>query len=134
MTREGSGKTITSFKTALFLSTRTNADKVVFLVDRKELDQKTSEEFKSYSAYEAVSVDDTKHTYHLRKELLSNKSGIIVTTTFKLNALVKDLIEHDINTLKEKKIIFIIDEAHRTTMGQMMGTIKNYFKDRKSVV
>ena len=55
----GSGKTITSFKTALFLSTRGNFDKVVFLVDRRELDQKTSENFKAYAAYEAVSVDDT---------------------------------------------------------------------------
>ncbi len=124
----GSGKTITSFKTALFLSTRGNFDKVVFLVDRRELDNRTSENFKAYAAYEAVSVDDTKHTYQLRKHLLSVKRGIIVTTTFKLNALVKDLIEGQDDSLASKRIVFIIDEAHRTTMGQMMGTIKDYFK------
>ena len=124
----GSGKTITSFKTALFLSTRGGFDKVVFLVDRRELDNRTSENFKAYAAYEAVAVDDTKHTYHLRKQLSSVKRGIIVTTTFKLNALVKDLSQAQDCSLANKRIVFIIDEAHRTTMGQMMGTIKDYFK------
>ena len=124
----GSGKTITSFKTALFLSTRGGFDKVVFLVDRKELDKKTSDNFKAYASYEPVSVDDTKHTYQLKKQLLSVKKGIVVTTTFKLNTLVKDLMEVKDYGLARKKIIFIIDEAHRTTMGQMMGNIKSYFK------
>lgn len=124
----GSGKTITSFKTALFLSTRAGFDKVVFLVDRRELDNRTSENFKAYAAYEAVSVDDTKHTYQLRKVLKSSKNGIIVTTTFKLNSLVKELEEAQDASLTDKKVIFIIDEAHRTTMGQMMGTIKRHFK------
>ncbi|OBR95497.1 type-1 restriction enzyme R protein [Clostridium ragsdalei P11] len=124
----GSGKTITSFKTALFLSTRAGFDKVVFLVDRRELDRTTSDNFKAYAAYEPVTVDDTKHTYQLKKQLKSQKSGIIVTTTFKLNALVKELEEAKDNTVADKRIVFIVDEAHRTTMGQMMGTIKNYFR------
>ncbi|KQS23544.1 deoxyribonuclease HsdR [Exiguobacterium sp. Leaf187] len=124
----GSGKTITSFKTALFLSTRAGFDKVVFLVDRRELDNRTSENFKAYAAYESVSVDDTKHTYQLRKILKSPKNGIVVTTTFKLNALVKELEEAQDASLTDKKVIFIIDEAHRTTMGQMMGTIQRHFK------
>lgn len=124
----GSGKTITSFKTALFLSTRAGFDKVVFLVDRRELDNRTSENFKAYAAYEPVSVDDTKYTYHLRRKLKSPKTGIIVTTTFKLNGLVKELEDAHDTSLADKKIVFIIDEAHRTTMGQMMGTIKKYFK------
>jgi type I restriction enzyme R subunit len=124
----GSGKTITSFKTALFLSTRAGFEKVVFLVDRRELDSRTSDNFKAYAAYEPVTVDDTKHTYHLKKQLKSAKPGIIVTTTFKLNVLVKELEEAQDNTLADKRIVFIIDEAHRTTMGQMMGTIKNHFR------
>lgn len=124
----GSGKTITSFKTALFLSTRAGFDKVIFLVDRRELDNRTSENFKAYAAYESVSVDDTKHTYQLKKILKSAKNGIVVTTTFKLNSLVKELEEAHDDSLADKKIVFIIDEAHRTTMGQMMGTIKSYFK------
>ncbi|WP_312501476.1 type I restriction endonuclease subunit R [Lacrimispora sp.] len=124
----GSGKTITSFKTALFLSTRAGFDKIVFLVDRRELDSRTSENFKAYAKYEAVSVDDTKHTYQLKKQLKSPKNGIVVTTTFKLNNLVEDLESNSDTSLANKKMVFIIDEAHRTTMGQMMGKIKNYFK------
>lgn len=124
----GSGKTITSFKTALFLATRAGFDKVVFLVDRRELDSRTSDNFKAYAAYEPVSVDDTKHTYQLKKKLKSSNPGIIVTTTFKLNVLVKELEDAKDSSLADKRIVFIIDEAHRTTMGQMMGQIKNYFK------
>ncbi|EPY2306202.1 type I restriction endonuclease subunit R, EcoR124 family [Clostridium sporogenes] len=124
----GSGKTITSFKTALFLSTRVGFDKVVFLVDRRELDRTTSDNFKAYAAYEPVTVDDTKHTYQLKKQLKSPKTGITVTTTFKLNEVVKELEEAKDSTLADKRIVFIIDEAHRTTMGQMMGVIKNYFR------
>src|SRR5690625_4830077 len=123
----GSGKTITSFKTALFLSTRAGFDKVVFLVDRKELDSRTSDNFKAYAEFESVTVDDTAHTYQLRKLLLSAGTGIVVTTTFKLNNLVKDLVGAKDENLANKRIVFIIDEAHRTTMGDMMITIKNYF-------
>ncbi|MBJ8325856.1 type I restriction endonuclease subunit R, EcoR124 family [Streptococcus pacificus] len=123
----GSGKTITSFKTAQFLSTRTEFDKVVFLLDRKDLDEQTSKAFKAYATYESVNVDDTKSTYQLRKQLMSVKSGIVVTTTFKLSYLVNDLIAAQDKSLADKKILFIIDEAHRTTMGDMMGTIKEYF-------
>lgn len=126
----GSGKTITSFKTALFLATRAGFDKVVFLVDRRELDTKTSIDFKAYAAYEPVTVDDTKYTYQLRKKLRIVDPGIIVTTTFKLNILVKELVEAKDFSLSEKKIVFIIDEAHRTTMGQMMGEITSYFKKK----
>nr|WP_208003460.1 HsdR family type I site-specific deoxyribonuclease [Macrococcus goetzii] len=128
----GSGKTITSFKTALFLSTRAGFDKVIFLVDRRELDNRTSENFKAYASYEPVDVDDTKSTYQLKQRLLSKKSGIVVTTTFKLHSLVKEMIENEDVRLRDLKMIFIIDEAHRTTMGQMMGTIKDYFR-RKSL-
>lgn len=124
----GSGKTITSFKTALFLSTRGGFDKVVFLVDRRSLDAATSANFKAYATYESVTVDDTTHTYHLKKRMLSKQRGIIVTTTFKLDSLVKELKENENNRLADQKIVFIIDEAHRTTMGKMMVNIKSYFK------
>ena len=56
------------------------------------------------------------------------KNGIIVTTTFKLNNLIEELKRNQDYSLSDKKFVFIIDEAHRTTMGQMMGTIKDYFK------
>lgn len=126
----GSGKTITSFKTALFLATRAGFEKVVFLVDRRELDSRTSENFKAYAAYEPVTVDDTKHTYQLKKKLKLANPGIIVTTLFKLDILVKELEEAKDQSLADKRIVFIVDEAHRTTMGQMMGGIKKYFKKK----
>lgn len=124
----GSGKTITSFKTAQFLSTRAGFDKVVFLVDRRDLDKQTTKNFKAYAHYESVIVDETKSTNKLRAQLKSQKSGIVVTTTFKLSSLVKELEEGHDTSFADKKIVFIIDEAHRTTMGQMMGDIRKYFK------
>ncbi|WP_225352228.1 DEAD/DEAH box helicase family protein [Limosilactobacillus equigenerosi] len=124
----GSGKTITSFKTALVLSTRLSYDKVVFMVDRKELDANTEESFKSYSEYESVEVAGTASTHQLRTKLLKGKSKIIVTTTYKISNLVKDLVESKDNSLSDKRIIFIVDEAQRTTMGKMMASIKDYFQ------
>ncbi len=124
----GSGKTVTSFKTALFLATKGGFDKVVFLVDRRELDKNTSTNFKAYAEYEAKDkVLETKTTYSLKK-CLENKNGIIITTTFKLSSLVKQLEEAKDDKLKDMKIVFIIDEAHRTTMGTMMKDIKAFFK------
>lgn len=126
----GSGKTITSFKSALFLSQRGGFDKVVFLVDRKELDQKTSENFKAYSVYDSVIVDDTKRTSELDKLFKKGKRGIIITTTHKLSALIKELNNNRDYSLQEKRMVFIIDEAHRTTMGDMMGSIKEFFRKK----
>ena len=124
----GSGKTITSFKTALFLLKRGDFDKIIFLVDRKDLDDQTSSRFKAYAAYDNITVDDTEYTYEL-KNRLKEKSGLVVTTTYKLSALVKDLKENQDNSFKDKKIVFIIDEAHRTTMGDMLVNIKSYFRE-----
>lgn len=124
----GSGKTITSFKTALFLATRAGFDKVVFLVDRKELDSNTSKKFKEYAKFEPVDVDDTPYTYKLKTRLERPGNSIIVTTTHKLSSLVKHYMEQNDYSVSEKKIIFIIDEAHRSTMGEMMQVIRTYFK------
>ncbi|MCT0221264.1 type I restriction endonuclease subunit R, partial [Lactiplantibacillus plantarum] len=124
----GSGKTITSFKTALVLSTRLSYDKVVFMVDRTELDQRTADNFKAYAAYEPVEVDSTPSTHQLAQQMNHKRSGIVVTTIFKMNSLVKKLMENHDTSLAEKKIVFIIDEAQRTTMGDMMVTIQRYFK------
>ncbi|HFI0396621.1 TPA: DEAD/DEAH box helicase family protein, partial [Streptococcus suis] len=108
-------------------SKRTDAAKIVFLLDRRDLDAQTAKAFKAYATYDFVTVDETESTYQLRKTLSDPHKGIVVTTTFKLSNLVKDLIDGGDRTLADKKIIFIIDEAHRTTMGDMMGMIKDYF-------
>ncbi len=124
----GSGKTITSFKTALILSKRLSYDKVVFMLDRTELDQSTADNFKAYATYETVEVDSTRSTYQLAEKMNNKRSDIVVTTIFKMNSLVKKLIENQDTSLAQKKLVFIIDEAQRTTMGDMMVTIKHYFE------
>ena len=101
---------------------------MIFLVDRRELDSRTGENFKAYASYEPIDVDDTRSTYQLKKKLGNVKNGIVVTTTFKLNNLIDDLKKNQDYSLSEKRFVFIIDEAHRTTMGQMMGKIKDYFR------
>ena len=126
----GSGKTITSFKTALFLSTRAGFDKIIFMVDRRELDYNTSRKFEWYAEYEPVTVDKSPSTKILGDAL--DKKGIVVTTTFKVNELIKKKIAERDFSLQEKKFIFIVDEAHRTTMGRMMRDIKEFFR-RKSL-
>lgn len=124
----GSGKTVTSFKTALFLATKGGFDRVVFLVDRRELDKNTTTNFKAFAEYEAIGkVLDTPTTSILKK-CLENKSGIIITTTFKLHSLIKELEDNKDYSIQDKKVVFIIDEAHRTTMGTMMKDIKEFFR------
>lgn len=126
----GSGKTITSFKTAMILSTRGGFDKVVFLVDRKDLDQQTSENFRAYATYDKVDVDDTPSTATLYRNLMRKGGGIVVSTIFKLHHLIKELQENQNDTLAQKRMAFIIDESHRTTMGEMMVTIRQYFNKK----
>src|SRR5699024_5941280 len=89
---------------------------------------RTSDKFKAYAEYESGEVDDTAHTYQLRKLLMSATSNIVVTTTYKINNLVKDLEEGKDDRLADKKMICHIDEAHRTTTSDMMVTIKDYFR------
>ncbi|WP_099974003.1 type I restriction endonuclease subunit R [Lactobacillus terrae] len=125
----GSGKTISSFKAAWLASRLPNVDKVVFLVDRVALTNQTVEE---YQAYDPDSddlnkngvVDDTANKSELEKKLLSDGSGIIVTSTQKMGGLAES------NKLKnlDKNIVFIVDEAHRSTSGDMMLRIKDSIK------
>lgn len=124
----GSGKTVTAFKTAQFLSTQSGYDKVIFLVDRKELDARTIDRFKAFAMYEGINVDETQHSGDIKKILESKLSKIIVTTIFKLHNLMKLLQENQDSSLRDKHFVFIVDEAHRTTMGDMMGSIISYFK------
>ncbi|MBX4172984.1 HsdR family type I site-specific deoxyribonuclease [Weissella viridescens] len=120
----GSGKTITSFKAATSLSKK--FEKVIFLLDRKDLDKQTSENFKAYSQYESIDVDDSPYTIDLKRKMESSVKGVVVATTFKLSNVIKDLLENgDPKHVLNKNMAIIIDEAHRTTMGNMMMTIKN---------
>lgn len=124
----GSGKTITSFKTAWLASRMPRVDKVVFLVDRIALTKQTNENYKAYDPDStddtAGSVQDTANTTDLSRKLRSKDNNIIVTSVQKLDTLVKR------KTFKapNKNIIFIVDEAHRSTGGDSFKKIQQSFK------
>lgn len=124
----GSGKTITSFKTAWLASRMPKVDKVVFVVDRIALTKQTMENYKAYDPDAAEdtwgSVQNTDNTTDLSRKLKSKDNNIIVTSVQKLDTLVKR------KTFKapDKNIVFIVDEAHRSTGGDSFKAIQKAFK------
>lgn len=125
----GSGKTITSFKTAWLASRMPNIDKVVFVVDRIALTRQTVENYSAYdpesaSNYIAGTVQDTTNTTDLSRKLRSKDNNIIVTSVQKLETLVKRKSFKSPN----KHLVFIVDEAHRSTGGEAFKTIQQAFK------
>lgn len=121
----GSGKTLTSFKTSQILAKEPNINKVIFLVDRKDLDSQTLAEF---NKFENDSVDMTDNTFKLLKQLEDPSQHLIVTTIQKMSNAIKT--GHSaINRFKEDKVVFIIDECHRTQFGDMHRIIKQHFKN-----
>jgi len=120
----GSGKTLTSFKTAQILTNRNDVYKVVFVVDRKDLDYQTIREFNSFSE---GSIDATDNTRTLVKQL-SDDTKLIVTTIQKLNTAIQKPKHIDkMDVLRDKKIVFIFDECHRSQFGETHNRIKEYF-------
>ena len=120
----GSGKTLTSFKAAQILTNLDDVPKVVFVVDRKDLDYQTIKEFNSFSE---GSIDATNNTGTLVKQL-SDDTKLIVTTIQKLNtAISKPKHMAKVDKLKNERIVFIFDECHRSQFGDTHNAIKNYF-------
>lgn len=121
----GSGKTLTSFKASQILSQLPKVDKVVFCVDRQDLDYQTSKEFNEFSP---DCVDTTNNTSTLVKQFKDNNNKLIVTTIQKLyNAVTKEHHLKTMDNLKDKKIVFIFDECHRSQFGDTHKRIKSYF-------
>lgn len=122
----GSGKTLTSFKASQILTNLDEVHKVVFVVDRKDLDYQTIKEFNSFSD---GSVDGTTNTHSLVKQF-SNDTKLIVTTIQKLNtAVLKQSHLTHMDKLKDKRIVFIFDECHRSQFGDTHKRIKEYFSN-----
>mgnify|MGYP003649736356 FL=1 len=120
----GSGKTLTSFKTAQILTNLPNVHKVVFVVDRRDLDYQTTKEFNSFSK---GSIDGTNNTNTLVKQMVGDNK-LIVTTIQKLNtAISKKRYLSRMETLNDKSIVFIFDECHRSQFGKTHEDIKNFF-------
>ena len=124
----GSGKTLTSFKASQVLMKLPQVKKVVFVVDRKDLDNQTIREFNSFRK---DSVDPTSDTKGLVKQF-SEDTSLIVTTIQKLNNAIskgKHLLKMD--KLKDDRIVFIFDECHRTQFGETHSNIKNFFNNNQ---
>lgn len=122
----GAGKTLTSFKTAQLVSEIDGVDKVMFVVDRRDLDTQTQSE---YEAFEPGAVDNTDSTYELIKRLSGN-SKIIITTLQKLNnAVTKDYYNKQLQDVRNQKVVMIFDECHRSHFGDCHRNIVRFFSN-----
>lgn len=122
----GAGKTLTSFKTAQILASNPNIKKVIFLVDRKDLDSQTTEEF---NKFEKGSVDATDRTDVLVKQMQDKNRQLIVTTMQKMaNAVKRPQYASIMAAYKNEKVVFIIDECHRSQFGDMHKDIVRHFR------
>ena len=129
----GSGKTMTSFKSAQLIANSKDADKVVFLMDRVELGTQSLEEYRSF-AEESDSVQATENTSQLIEKLKSTapSNTLIVTSIQKMSRIHDEdggINSADLDKMRNKRIVFIIDECHRSTFGEMLATIKNTFQN-----
>jgi len=123
----GSGKTLTSFKASQIIMRLPKVHKVLFVVDRKDLDYQTTREF---NAFAKDSVDATTNTHNLISQLNDDSTKLIVTTIQKLNnAIVKEHYLDRIKHLQDKKFVFIFDECHRSQFGLVHQNIKNFFRN-----
>ncbi len=122
----GSGKTLTSFKASQILMNLPQVKKVVFVVDRKDLDYQTNKEFNSFSK---GCIDGTDNTKTLVQQF-ADDTKLIVTTIQKLNtAISKKQYLGKMGKLKDEKIVFIFDECHRSQFGETHKRIKQFFNN-----
>lgn len=128
----GSGKTLTSFKSAQLIANSKDADKVVFLIDRIELGTQSAGEYRSF-AEETDSIQETENTYVLIAKLRSADPAdtLIVTSIQKMSNIKDDdegwLKKADLDLISAKRVVFIVDECHRSTFGNMMQIVKQTF-------
>lgn len=118
----GSGKTLTSFKTSQLATKLDFIDKVLFVVDRKDLDFQTKKE---YEKFQKNSVNGSLNTKELKRNIEKNDDKIVVTTIQKLNEFIKQNKTHEIY---DKHCVLIFDECHRSQFGEAQKNIKKYFK------
>lgn len=119
----GSGKTLTSFKTARLAAGMEGVDKVMFVVDRQDLDYQTMRE---YNKFEEGAVDGSKNTAELTRNLADNEKPILVTTIQKLSVFIKRNPHHPIY---DRHVVIIFDECHRSQFGEMHRAITKYFRN-----
>ena len=118
----GSGKTLTSFKSARLATELDFIDKVLFVVDRKDLDYQT---MKEYDRFEKGAANSNRSTAVLKKQLKDPKAKIIITTIQKLSTFIKKNPDHEVY---DKQVVIIFDECHRSQFGDMHLAIERSFK------
>ncbi|MDL0112723.1 MULTISPECIES: type I restriction endonuclease subunit R [Mammaliicoccus] len=121
----GSGKTLTSFKASQILSEQDDIQKVIFLVDRKDLDSQTEEEFNKFA--KGV-VDKTNNTSQLVRQLNDRSLPLIVTTIQKMSKAIQSNPKA-LEQYKTNKVVFIIDECHRSQFGDMHRIVRQHFNN-----
>lgn len=125
----GSGKTLTSFKASQIIVENPKVSKVVFVVDRNDLDNQTIREFNSFHE---GSVDATDNTAQLVRQFNDPDTKLIVTTIQKLNnAITRERHAMRMDALKDEKIVFIFDECHRSQFGETHQRITEYFTNHQ---
>lgn len=125
----GSGKTLTSFKASQIIATLGEIVKVVFCVDRKDLDYQTAKEF---NAFEEGSISKVEDTNEFVEKMVSGNKKVVVTTIQKLNnAISKPYYLKQMEKIKNKRIVFIFDECHRTQFGDTHKRIDNFFTNKQ---
>lgn len=132
----GSGKTLTSYKVARNLLQIPAIEKTIFVVDRTDLDQQTTEAFTSYAEDDIIDVDETNNTNNLIDRLYSQDKTMIVTTKQKINTMLNrfeawrkvDKNIKKIERISKLKIVFVVDECHRAVSPQQKRRIETFFK------
>ncbi|WP_432536347.1 type I restriction endonuclease subunit R [Kineococcus arenarius] len=125
----GSGKTVTSFKTAQLIADSKAADKVVFLLDRIELGTQSLANYRSFGG-DAIEVEDTANSIQLFTRLKDDQGVLVVTSIQKMSRLSAEALSTtDLAALRRKRIVFVVDEAHRSTFGEMLATVKQTFPE-----
>ncbi len=130
----GSGKTLTSYKTAKLAAQDPGVDKVIFLVDRRDLDEQTTSNFSAYAANDDIAINEAQNTGDLMRKLQQNDGKVLVTSIQKLHRAVKKT-QAQLATGKQsrfsktlkQRVIFFVDEAHRSQFGKMQKEIRAAF-------
>lgn len=125
----GSGKTLTSYKVAHYLTQIPSVEKVVFVVDRRDLDNQTTGSFQAYAEYDTIDVNETDNTGDLVKKLQSDKGDVIVTTIQKLQIIMKRYPagSKKYEMLHKLRLVFVVDECHRAVSPMAQDQINHYF-------
>lgn len=127
----GSGKTLTSYKVARNLLQIPSLQKTIFIVDRVDLDQQTTNSFTSYAENDVIEIDETDNVNDLIKKLLSDDRTVVVTTIQKLNFVMKRFVQQEKSKQYEKlvnlKVAFVVDECHRAVSPAKKREIEEFF-------